>query len=105
MYMKKFLPGILMVLFAVGLSAFTASTPVKKASLDTYFWYEIENGVTVGDPINSSEVDQEAAESFINGCDLRDGEICLAGFETDNVPANTAAPSPTTAEDNLLYKP
>ncbi|TAL44068.1 MAG: hypothetical protein EPN92_09310 [Chitinophagaceae bacterium] len=104
--MKKYLLGLTALALAIGLSAFDKEKKLRSTDPQPYYWYEVQGDVTVSEVLNSGgTIDIGEAMSLVGECDELEGDICLAGFEDDDVPLTTAAPSPSAEEDNLLFKP
>lgn len=100
--MKKYLLGLFAIVLAVGFSAFTAKKATPHKATTTYFWYEIDqDGKVSSAALNPSEVDRAAAKSLSSGCEEDVSEVCLAGFETDDVSIGT---SYVDLSDNLIFK-
>lgn len=87
--MKKYLTGIIAILFAVGISAFTkpeAKKPVKEG-LTSYYWFRVATGDGDLSMLSNSNVSAYmgfSATSPTSGCS-GSGFNCIVGFDADDV--------------------
>jgi len=78
--MKKYLSGIIAIVIAISLSAFTLNKAHTDNSTTTYWWYDASDGELLN-PLEKTELPP-------NECVLEGGDICAYGHETP-----TATPS------------
>jgi hypothetical protein len=72
--MKKYLSGLIAIIIAVSLSAFTMNQKHTDKSTITYWWYDADSG----DLLNpGGKTDLPG-----NGCELTGDPVCAYGHET-----------------------
>jgi hypothetical protein len=101
--MKKYLLGIFAIVMALGLTAFSnrESTPVGKADTPL-FWYFIDAGDKVGNPVIDDAVQRTKGEVFSTvNCDDEPGGDCARGYGTTQT-FGEDAPDPLGEDDHIM---
>lgn len=93
--MKKYLLGLFAVALAIGFSSFSVSIKKPLNTLNTYYWYPIDdvNNEISGTKLNSSKVDKTTAMSTLTDCRDENATLCIAGSSDPSLGTGDAIPS------------
>jgi len=83
--MKKNILGLLTIVLAIGLSAFTAVHENQKPTGTPYYWYNVVGTTTDGGRINDTQIDKAAAMNTLTPCNDQAVDFCLYGSTNESL--------------------
>jgi len=108
--MKNYVLGIMAIVIAVSLSAYTAKPVTKKHTVtqQPYFWYPVDGTLTIIGPAFNSGGSAMTLDDAIpvnpEICDNTGSRACYVGELVDNYEQSSTTPSAATADNRLHEK-